>query len=259
MKIKTSIITLFLILGGILQSTASVDEPESCWGYYKGTITFVNGKTQETYIYVDYCNPHMFQSALRTIDQKTYKKYAKGKKIKKKAIEKLKVKKIEGFVLEDGRVFRQVKYANLFSQKNTDKLPKRQLLEVMADGDITIYRRGYRTRNGFIYKPVMDATLAGGSTQVEFMRNNFEVLYQKDKSKNPRNIRNANLKNLFGDNPEVLQKFQDGDYSFRIEFQRPASFSANCDTPFLEALLEMVHDYNGTVKEGLTSAAFENE
>ena len=159
--------------------------------------------------------------------------------------------------MDSGKEFRQVKYANLFSQKNTDKLPRRQLLEVVADGEITIYKRGYRTRNGFIYKPVMDAVLAGGAIHAEFMRNNFEILYQKDKSKNPKNIRNANLKTIFGDNPEVLQKFQDGGYAFRIEFQRPASFSANCDTPFLNALLEMVHDYNGTASESLTEASFQ--
>lgn len=253
MKPKTYLFTLLLFLGGLLSITASTTEPEPCSGYEKGTITLKNGKTREAYIYIDYCNPHLFQMALRTIDEKSYKRYAKGKKIKKKNIEKYKVKEIRGFVLDSGKEFRQVKYANLFSQKNTDKLPRRQLLEVVADGKITIYKRGYRTRNGFIYKPVMDAVLAGGATHVEFMRDNFEILYQKDKSKNPKNIRNANLKSLFGDNIEVLQKFQNGDYSFRIEFQREASFSANCDRAFLDSLLEMVHDYNGITQEVLVS------
>ena len=257
MTFTSRLLMLFLLFGGMLQISANDNDPKPCWGYYKGTVTFENGKTQDTYIYVDYCNPHMFQSAVRTIDQKTYMKYAKGKKIKKKAIEKLKIKKVQGFVLEDGREFRQVKYANLLSPKNTDKLPKRQILEVVADGPITIYKRGYRTGNGFIYKPVMDARLAGGQVQYDFMMNNFEVLYQKDKSKNPRNILNANLKNLFGDNPEILKKYQDGEYAFRIEFQRPVTFSANCDTPFLEALLEMVNDYNGGAQDSLTETSFQ--
>jgi hypothetical protein len=103
----------------------------------------------------------------------------------------------------------------------------------------------------------MDAVLAGGPEHVEFMRNNFEILYQKDKSKNPKNIRNANLKSLFGDNPEVLQKFIDGHYSFRIEFQREASFSANCDRAFMESLLEMVNDYNGTTQDALTASYYQ--
>lgn len=257
LKFKNTFIAIVIFLGGIVQVAASTTDPEPCSGYEKGIITLKNGKTKEAYIYVDYCNPHLFQMALRTIDEKTYKKYAKGKKIKKKAINKYKVKEIRSFVLDNGKEFRQVKYANIFSQKNTDKLPKRQLLEVVTDGEITIYKRGYRTRNGFIYKPVMDAVLAGGDTHAEFMRNNFEILYQKDKSKNPKNIRNANLKNIFGDNQEVLQKFQDGGYAFRIEFQRPATFSANCDTAFLNALLEMVHDYNGTASESLTEASFQ--
>lgn len=253
MKPKTNLIILLVFLAGILNTTASTTEPEPCSGYEKGTLTMKNGKTKEAYIYIDYCNPHLFQMGVRTIDEKTYKRYAKGKKIKKKSIEKYKVKEIRSFVLDSGKEFRQVKYANLFSQKNTDKLPRRQLLEVVADGKITIFKRGYRTRNGFIYKPVMDAVLEGGATHVEFMRDNFEILYQKDKSKNPKNIRNANLKSLFGDNQEVLQRFQNGDYNFRIQFQREASFSANCDRAFLKSLLEMVHDYNGTTQEVVVS------
>ena len=98
----------------------------------------------------------------------------------------------------------------------------------------------------------MDAVLAGGATHSDFMFNNFEILFQKDKGKNPRNIRNANLKNLFGDNSEILTKFQNGDYSFRVEFQRPASFSANCDQKFLDSLLEMVNDYN---QAGVTASS----
>lgn len=253
MKFRTTYIVLLFLIAGFIRTSANTTEPEPCSGYEKGTITLKNGKTRDTYIYIDYCNPHLFQMALRTIDEKTYKKYSKGKKIKKKNIEKYKVKEIRSFVLDSGKEFRQVKYANLLSSKNSDKLPKKQLLEVVADGEITIYKRGYRTRNGFIYKPVMDAVLEGGPVHVEFMRNNFEILYQKDKSRNPKNIRNANLKNLFGDNPQILQKFQNGDYSFRIEFQREASFSANCDLAFLEALLEMVQDYNGTSQDALTA------
>lgn len=240
---------LFLVLPGISASPLTSDQ---CSGYEKGTITFKNGKTMEAYIYVDYCNPHLFQSSLRTIDEKTFIRYSKGKKIKKKAIEKYKVKQIDGFTLESGKEFRRVKYANLFSPKNTDKLPKSQLLEVVAAGPITIYKRGYRTRNGFIYKPVMDAVLAGGDTHSDFMFNNFEILFQKEQGKNPQNIRNANLKNLFGDNPEILAKFRNGDYSFRVEFQRPASFSANCDQQFLDSLLEMVNDYN---QAGVTASS----
>ncbi len=257
MKFLSRLIICMFFLSGTVQAIASTTDQEPCSGYEKGTITLKNGKTKETYIYIDYCNPHLFQMALRTIDEKTYKKYAKGKKIKKKAINKYKVKEIRSFMLDSGKEFRQVKYANIFSQKNTDKLPKKQLLEVVADGEVTIFKRGYRTRNGFIYKPVMDAVLEGGATYVDFMRNNFEILYQKDKTKNPKNIRNANLKAIFGDNPEVLQRFLDGDYAFRIEFQRPASFSANCDTAFLNALLEMVHDYNGMENETLTEVSFQ--
>ena len=87
MKPKTNLIILLVFLAGILTSTASTTEPEPCSGYEKGTLTMKNGKTREAYIYIDYCNPHLFQMGLRTIDEKTYKRYVKGKKIKKKSIE----------------------------------------------------------------------------------------------------------------------------------------------------------------------------
>jgi|GEM_PF-1218757 len=257
MKIKNHLLTIFLSVAVLSNTFASDEETKRCSNYEKGTITLKNGKTLETYIYVDHCNPHLFQQSLSTINEKAYKKYKKGKKIKKKAIEKYKTKHIKGFKLESGKEFRQVKYANMLSSKNTDMLPKRYLLEVVADGDITIYRKYYRTQNGFIYKPVIDSKLAGGPEHIDFMTSNFEILYQKDKNKNPRNIRNANLKNLFGDNAEILKKFQDGDYDFRIQFQRQASFSANCDLPFLEALVEMVNDYNGETKDSFANTTFQ--
>jgi len=257
MKLKNYVFTLFLSIAVLTTGIASEEETKRCADYEKGTITLKNGKTLEAYIYVDHCNPHLFQQSLRTINEKSFKKYKKGKKIKNKAIEKYKTKHIKGFILESGKEFRQVKYANMLSSKNTDMLPKPYLLEVVADGDITIYRKYYRTQNGFIYKPVIDSKLAGGPEHIDFMTSNFEILYQKDKSKNPRNIRNANLKNLFGDNVALLQKFQDGDYDFRVQFQRQASFSANCDEPFLGALLEMVNDYNGKTKDSFANTTFQ--
>jgi hypothetical protein len=246
-------LNLFLLcfLGVLLTAKAVDREALPAGTYEKGTITFTNGKTLDAYIYIDYCRPHLFQRNLMTIDEKTYKKYKKGKKIKKKLIENHKLKKIAGFTLEGGKEFRMIKYANLLSSKNTDKLPKRYLVEVVADGNITIYRKYYRTQNGFIYKPVMDSFLAGGQQHYDFMTSNFEVLYQKDKSKNPRNIWNANLKNLIGDNQIVLEGYQRGDYEFRIEFAKRPSFSNNCTTPFLNSLVTLVKDYNED-KAGIT-------
>ncbi len=90
------------------------------------------------------------------------------------------------------------------------------------------------------------------------MKNNFQVLIQKDKSKNPKNIRSVNIKNYFGDNEEIIQKYQNGDYEFRIQLQRAAAFGYNCDTPFLNALVEMANDYNKGINTELSNTSFDN-
>lgn len=220
-------------------------ETNPCSGYEKGTITLRNNKTVETYIYIDYCNPHRFQSGLSTIDEKTYQKYASGKKIKNKSIEKYKEKEVVSIALENGKKFKQITYVDTYSGKKIDLFPQRFILEQVTDGKIKIYKRYYRTQNGFIYKPVSDSWFKGGPEHYNFMTNNFEILVQTDEDKNPRNIWGINLKKLFGDNEEVMAKFLDGGYEFREKFQEPAAFAANCDTEFFNALMEMVNDYNG--------------
>lgn len=258
MTYKSFTLAILMLIGFVTTSFASTDAPQTCADYVKGTITFKNGKSEEAYIFIDNCNPHLFQSGLRTIDEKSFKKYKKGKKIKKKVIEKYKVKQIQSFILENGREFRQVKYMDLSATTKVGMLPKRFIFEVLADGELTIYRKFYRTQNGFIHRPVMDSYLDGGQRHLSFMTSNFELLFQKDKSKNPRNIRNANLKNIFGDNAQVLKRFQDNDYAFRIEFQRQPEFATNCDTQFMDALLEMVADYNGGSDQQLSNTTYDN-
>ena len=255
---KNILLTLGALFAFVTASHASPLFADQCSAYEKGTVTFKNGKTLETYVYIDYCNPQLFQSGLRTIDAKTYKKYSRGKRIKKKAIEKLKLKKITSVTLESGQQFRTVKYANPYSTKKTDLIPSRLLLEVVSDGKVIIYKKYYRTRNGFIYRPVLDSYLDGGPDHLVFMKNNFEILIQKDPSKNPKNIRSINLKHYFGDHPGILKKYQEGFYSFREQLQRSPSFSANCDPEFLQSLQELVQDYNSSVSEGLSSTTYEN-
>lgn len=258
MNFKIKLLTLLLAIGMIAGVNAQDEENSRCADYYEGAYTLKNGKTKDGYIFINDCKPHLFQQGLRVIDQKTYAKYQKGKRIKKKAIEKFKVKEIKAFALENGRQFKQVKYANLAATTKVGMLPKRFLLEVVADGDITVYRKFYRTDNGFIHGPVMDSKLEGGSGHLDFMTNNFEVLVQKDKKKNPRNIRNVNLKSYIGDKPEIDDKYLNGDYEFRVQFQRPSTFATNCDTPFMEALLELVNEYNSQPKGGYVNTVFEN-
>lgn len=232
---------------------------QSCASYYKADVTFKKGKTKELYVWIDYCQPHRFQQgSIVTINEKVFKKYQKGKKVKKKSRESIKIKNLEGLTLEDGREFRMVKYVDLAATTKIGMLPKRFLLEVFADGDITVYRKLYRTKNGVIHRAVMDSQLEGGQQHFDFMTNNFEVLVQKDKNKNPRNIRNVNLKNYIGDKHEIDDKYINGDYTFRVQLQRDPIFASNCDMPFMEALLELVNDYNGHSNANYANTTFEN-
>ena len=247
MTSKTCTLILLFLVGLTTNVNASDTTPKTCSDYHKGTLTLKNGKTKEAYIFIDNCNPHIFQQGnIITIGEKAFKKYKKGKRIKKKVMEKYKVKQIRGFVLDNGREFRQVKYVNLSATTKVGMLPKRFMLEVVADGDITVFRKFYRTQNGFIHGPVMDSKLQGGNQHLEFMTNNFEILVQKDKDKNPRNIRNVNLKNYIGDKEAIDEKYLNGDYEFSTQLQRASSFASNCDTPFMEALLKLVNDYNNS-------------
>ncbi|GLU45589.1 hypothetical protein Musp01_32130 [Muricauda sp. NBRC 101325] len=241
-------VVLFVTI--LTNSLVTGQESYTCSGYEKGTLTLKSGKSIDTYIYIDYCNPHRFQSGLSTIDEKTFKQYASGKKIKNKSIETYKEKDVVSIALENGKRFKRITYVDTYSGKKIDLLPQRFILEQVTDGKIKIYKRYYRTQNGFIYKPVSESWFNGGEDHYNFMTNNFEILVQTDEDKNPRNIWGTNLKTLFGDNEEVMAKFLDGGYEFREKFQEPAAFAANCDTAFFNALMEMVNDYNGVDAQG---------
>ena len=125
MTFKIKLLTCLLTIGILTSTTAQEEENTRCANYHKGTYTLKKGKTKEGYIFINDCKPHLFQQSLRVIDEKAYTRYKKGKKIKKKAIEKFKVKEIKAFALENGRKFRQVKYVNLAATTKVGMLPKR--------------------------------------------------------------------------------------------------------------------------------------
>ncbi len=258
MNFKNKLLPFFLAIGLLTSVFAQEEETGQCANYYKGTYTLKNGKIKEGYIFINDCKPHLFQQSLRIIDEKSFAKYAKGKKIKKKAIENFKVKEIKAFALENGRKFRQVKYTDLASTTKIGMLPKRFLLEMATDGDITVYKKYYRTDNGIIHKEVSDSKFAGGPEHTVFMKSNFQILIQKDRSKNPKNIRMVTVKNYFGDNDEIIQKYQKGEYEFRDQLQRPAAFGFNCDMVYLNALVKITNDYNKGINMEISGTSFDN-
>ncbi len=238
MKIcKLITITAFIFLGITVKAGDKIPGK-----YEKGTITLSNGKTKEAYIHMDYFYPQRFQTELTYLDEKGYKDYQKGKKVKKSII-KLKLKEIDGFSLENGKKFKKVKYANMLATKTLDMIPKYLLLEVVAEGKVTIYKKHYRT-TGRVYDIVLKAYNNGGQEFIDFQNDNFELLYQKDKTKNPKNMITVNLKTLIGDNEEVLTNYNNNHYGFQSEFTKERDFAANVHTPYLETLLKLLEDYN---------------
>lgn len=211
--------------------------------YNKGSITLSNGKTIEgIYIWMDYFHPQQFQREITYLHEKGYEKYKKGKNVRKEK-ETLKLKKVKGFTLENGKKFKKIKYANILVTKTVDMIPKYYLVEVVIDGKITIYKKHYHTR-GRVYQGVLDRYNEGGQEFIDWQNNNFELLFQKDKERNPKNIINANLKKLLGDNEEVFSRYKNNEYAFRDEFSKAREWRANINKPYLESLLKLVSDYN---------------
>ena len=88
MKTLKNYSTFALLLIVLLSFTtnhakAQLNTPSSVGKYEKGTITLKKGKEIEGYIYMDMLNPQEFQKRVNLIDEKTYKAFLKGKKIKK--------------------------------------------------------------------------------------------------------------------------------------------------------------------------------
>lgn len=238
MKIYSLFIIVAFMFSGITVKAADIIPGT----YEKGTITFSNGKTEDAYIHMDYFYPQRFQTELSYLDEKGYKDYEKGKKVKKSII-KLKLKEIDGFSLENGKKFKKVKYANMLATKTFDMVPKYLLLQVTTEGKVTIYKKHYRT-TGRVYDVVLEAFNNGGQEFIDFQNDNFELLYQKDKTKNPKNMIGVNLKALIGDNEEVLTNYNNNHYGFQSEFTKEPDFAANVHPPYLETLIKLLADYN---------------
>ena len=147
---KKFILTLLFSLGLVFSTIAQ-------GLYQKGTIQYSKKKTEEAYIQIDWSYPQRFQTSITYVGVKDYEKaIKKGRKIKGKIKEKLQPKDIIGFTLDDGRQFEVVKYVDLTSGKLQKMMPKKLIMQKMADGPIEVFKFYARTTGK------ISSELAGG-------------------------------------------------------------------------------------------------
>jgi hypothetical protein len=242
---KTSTITLMLVVLFSLtfnQTKAQLKTPSSVWTYEKGTVTLKDGKEIEGYIYMDMMNPQEFQKRVNLIEEKTYAAYKAGEEIDKDAIVVYDADDLQSFTLENGKKFKQAKYANLFAKRKQDQIPKKLMLEVATEGKITVYKKYHHTQ-GIVTSHLPDRSKVSDADYVKWQENNFEILAQKE-GEEAKNMSSFNIKNLVGDNKTVLTNYAKNKYGFRDLFIKGPVFESSFQMDTLEAFTRMVEDYN---------------
>ena len=241
---KHSTITLMLIVLFSLtfnNTKAQLKTPSSVWTYEKGTVTLMNGEVIEGYIYMDMMNPQEFQKRVNLIDEKTYKAYKAGEDVDKEAVV-YDANDLQSFTLENGKKFKQAKYANLFAKRKQDQIPKNLMLEVVTEGKITVLKKYHHTQ-GIVTSHLPDRTKVSDADYVKWQENNFEILAQKE-GEEAKNMSSFNIKKLVGDNKAVLTNYAKNKYGFRDLFMKGPVFESSFQMDTLEAFTRMVEDYN---------------
>ncbi len=209
--------------------------------YQKGQIEFKKGKTEEAYIQIDFEFPQRFQQNISYVTPKDWEKFQKTGKLKGSMKEKLNPGDIKGFTLDDGRVFRTVKYADL-TGKAIKMIPKKMCLEETASGAIKAYKLYSRTTGSINYE-LADQIFEDRANLVNYIQDNFQILLVKDK-KNPTNIMQVNLLNYIGDNARVKENYTNNYYGFRNQFTEAQKMGKYVNKEYEAAFLLMINDYN---------------
>jgi hypothetical protein len=241
---KRSTITLMLIVFFSLTfnlTKAQLKTPSSVWKYEKGTVTLMDGNEIEGYIYMDMMNPQLFQKRVNLIDEKTYAAYKSGEDVHKDAVV-YDANDLQSFTLENGKKFKQAKYANVFAKRKQDRIPKKLMLEVATEGEITVFKKYHHTQ-GIVTSHLPDRTKVSDAEYVEWQENNFEILAQKE-GEEAKNMSSFNIKKLVGDNRTVLTNYAKNKYGFRDLFIKGPVFESSFQMDTVEAFTSMVEDYN---------------
>lgn len=220
---------------------AQLRTPSSVGTYEKGVITLESGEEVAGYIFMDMMNPQDFQKRVFLIDEQAFTAFTNGEDVDKDAV-KYDSKDLQGFSLENGKKFKRARYVNLFAKRKQDKLPKQLLMEVAAEGKVTVLKKYHHTQ-GIVSSYLPDRTEVSDAEYVEWQENNFEILAQKE-GEEPTNLSTINLKKLVGDNKTVLMNYAKDVYGFRTAFTKGPVFESSYQMDALEALTRMVEDYN---------------
>ena len=149
---------------------------------------------------------------------------------------------VQIFSLENGKKFKKAKYVNLLAKRKQDLIPKNLMLEVVAEGKITVMKKYHHTQ-GIVSGYLPDRTKVSDADYVKWQENNFEILTQKE-GEEAKNMSTINIKSLVGDNKTVLTNYAKNKYGFRDFFTKGPVFESSFQTDALEALIRMVDDYN---------------
>ena len=220
---------------------AQLRTPSSVGKYEKGTVTLENGDQINGYIFMDMMNPQEFQKRVNLIDEKAYTAFSAGENVDK-AVVVYDANDLQSFTLENGKKFKRAKYVNLFAKRTQDQLPNQLMLEVAAEGKITVFKKYHHTQ-GIVTPYLPDRTKVNDAEYVKWQENNFEILSQKE-GEEAKNMSTINLKSLFGDNKTVLTDYAKNKYGFRDLFMKGPVFESSFQLDTLEAFTKIVDDYN---------------
>ena len=211
--------------------------------YQKGELVFKKGKTEEAYIQINFEFPQRFQQNITYITPKDYAKYQKTGKLKGSMKNKLNPNDVVGYNLDNGKVFRTVRYADL-TGRAIKMIPKKMCLEQISDGKILMYKLYSRT-TGRINHELADMIFENRSELINYIQDNFQLLILKDK-KNPTNVMHINLLNYIGDNARVKENYTNNHYGLRDQFTERQKMGKYVNKKYEAAFLRMVNDYNET-------------
>lgn len=224
--------------------------------YLKGTIQVDKKKTIDAYILLDFTRPQNFQKEVSYMEPKDFEKYKAGGKAKKLS-ETVKAKEIVGFNLDNGRVFRTVKYMDM-TKEGMGMMPQKLCLEQIADGTIDMYK--YYSHTGStgsvgvskisyeLADVIRESKKQGDQLLIDYIQNNFQLLAQKD-HKTPKNVYSMNMLNLIGDNAKVKENYENNHYGVQQYITGDIKPGLLAHQKFELAFLTMVGDYNGNNAE----------
>jgi len=244
MKTSTStILVMFIVFFSLTFNNvfAQLRTPSSVGKYEKGTVILESGEEIEGFIYIDMMNPQLFQKRVLMVTDEAKATFTEWEEAEKNQV-KYDANDVQSFTLENGKKFKKARYLNLLAKRKQDQIPNDLLMEVAAEGKITVFKKYHHTQ-GIVTSKLPDRTVVNDAKYVEWMENNFEILAQREGEKAV-NLSTINIKKLVGDNRTVLVNYAKDVYGFRTQFTKGPVFESSYQLEALEALVRMAEDYN---------------